>query len=220
MDPVAQVVSNNSREGRYTDTPFAWYAVHTQYQHEKAVARILAQKGFDIFLPVYDVARRWKDRTIQLSLPLFPCYVFIQGGLDRRLRVLNTPGVFGFVGWSGRAAPIPEEEIEAVLRTMESLLKVEPHPFLKCGDRVRVRSGPLEGIEGILIRKKNLFRLVLSVEMLQTSVAVEVDVTVVQSVCKLGVARPHAPSAVAEARRRRWSLAHEGSFQTEAEKTR
>ena len=184
MDPVAQVVSNNSREGRYTDTPFAWYAVHTQYQHEKAVARILAQKGFDIFLPVYDVARRWKDRTIQLSLPLFPCYVFIQGGLDRRLRVLNTPGVFGFVGWSGRAAPIPEEEIEAVLRTMESLLKVEPHPFLKTGDWVRVRSGPLADIEGILVRKKSQFRLVLSVEMLGKSASVEVDLASVERITR------------------------------------
>ena len=209
MDPVAQVVSNNSREGRYTDTPFAWYAVHTQYQHEKAVARILAQKGFDIFLPVYDVAHRWKDRTIKLSLPLFPCYVFIQGGLDRRLRVLNTPGVFGFVGWSGRAAPIPEEEIEAVLRTMESLLKVEPHPFLKCGDRVRVRSGPLEGTEGILVRKKNLFRLVLSVEMLQKSVAVEVDVTSVEGVTRHEVAHAHTPRAMAEAKARPWALANE-----------
>src|SRR3974377_2607918 len=116
MDPVIQVASNDSREGRYAGTRFAWYAVHTKYQHEKAVARILAQKGFDIFLPVYDVAHRWKDRTIQLSLPLFPFYVFMQGGLDRRLHVLNTPGVFGFVGWSGRAAAIPEAEIEAVLR--------------------------------------------------------------------------------------------------------
>src|SRR6516164_4397905 len=204
MDPVAQVVSNNSREGRYTDTPFAWYAVHTQYQHEKAVARILAQKGFDIFLPVYDVARRWKDRTKQLSLPLFPCYVFIQGGLDRRLEVLNTPGVFGFVGWSGRAAAIPEAEIEAVLRLIESSLKVEPHPFLKCGDWVRVKSGPLQGIEGILVRKKNLFRLVLSVEMLQKSVAVEVDVTAVERVTKLDAGEIPMPRGVAEADSGSW----------------
>src|SRR6516162_4900121 len=118
--------------------------------------------------------------TIQLSLPLFPCYVFIQGGLDRRLRVLNTPGVLGFVGWSGRAAPIPEAEIEAVLRTVESALRVEPHPFLKRGDWVRVKFGPLQGVEGMLVRKKNLFRLVLSVEMLQRSVAIEVDVKAVE----------------------------------------
>jgi len=185
MDPVVKGVSNDLRGGECTETSVPWYALHTNYQHEKAVARILTQKGFDIFLPLYDVARRWKDRTKQLSLPLFPCYVFIQGGLDRRLHVLNTPGVFGFVGWSGRAAAIPEAEIEAVLRMIESSLKVEPHPFLKCGDWVRVKSGPLEGIEGILVRKKNLFRLVLSVEMLKKSVAVEVNVTAVESVTRL-----------------------------------
>jgi transcription antitermination factor NusG len=213
MHPVMQIGSDDSRGAKYAGLRFAWYAIHTKYQHEKGVARILVQKGFDIFLPLYDVAHRWKDRTKQLSLPLFPCYVFIQGGLDRRLRVLNTPGVFGFVGWSGRAAAIPEEEIEAVLRMMESSLKVEPHPFLKCGDRVRVRAGPLEGIEGILVRKKNLFRLVLSVEMLQKSVAVEVDVTAVESVRKLGMPRPHTPSLMAEAKGRPRPPA-QASFQT------
>jgi transcription antitermination factor NusG len=209
MDPVTQGASNDSRAGEYAETSFPWYALHTNYQHEKAVARILTQKGFDVFLPLYDVAHRWKDRTKQLSLPLFPCYVFLQGGLDRRLEVLNTPGVFGFVGWSGRAAAIPEAEIEAVLRLIESSLKVEPHPFLKCGDWVRVKSGPLQGIEGILVRKKNLFRLVLSVEMLQKSVAVEVDVTAVEGVARHEVAHVQVPRVVAQAKARPWTLANE-----------
>ena len=209
MDPVMQEVSSDSRAGEYAETSVPWYALHTNYQHEKAVARILTQKRFDIFLPLYDVAHRWKDRTKQLSLPLFPCYVFIQGGLDRRLEVLNTPGVFGFVGWSGRAAAIPEAEIEAVLRMIASSLKVEPHPFLKCGDWVRVKSGPLQGIEGILVRKKNLFRLVLSVEMLQKSVAVEVDVTSVEGVTRHEVVHAHTPRAMAEAKARPWALANE-----------
>jgi len=210
MDPVTQAASNDSRAGEYVETSFPWYALHTNYQHEKAVARILTQKGFDVFLPLYDVAHRWKDRTKQLSLPLFPCYVFIQGGLDRRLHVLNTPGVVGFVGWSGRAAAIPEAEIEAVLRMIESSLKVEPHPFLKCGDWVRVKSGPLQGIEGILVRKKNLFRLVLSVEMLQKSVAVEVDVTAVESVVRHEVPPAHGPRAVIEPDSSPWVRAFAG----------
>jgi transcription antitermination factor NusG len=210
MDSVIEVASHDSRGGEYAGTSFPWYALHTNYQHEKVVARILAQKGFDIFLPLYDVAHRWKDRTKQLSLPLFPCYVFIQGGLDRRLQVLNTPGVFGFVGWAGRAAPIPEDEIEAVLRMIESSLKVEPHPFLKCGDWVRVKSGPLQGIEGILLRKKNLFRLVLSVEMLQKSVAVEVDATAVESVTRHEVAHARTPRVVAQANGRPCALGFEG----------
>ena len=210
MDPVMQEVSSDSRAGEYAETSVPWYALHTNYQHEKAVARILTQKRFDIFLPLYDVAHRWKDRTKQLSLPLFPCYVFIQGGLDRRLEVLNTPGVFGFVGWSGRAAAIPEAEIEAVLRMIESSLKVEPHPFLKCGDWVRVKSGPLQGIEGILVRKKNLFRLVLSVEMLQKSVAVEVDVTAVESVTRPDLAHARTPKVVIESAGGPWARAFGG----------
>ena len=204
MDLVKNRTSGITIAGNGAEPGLLWYAVHTNHQHEKLVARILTQKGFDVFLPLYDVAHRWKDRTKQLSLPLFPCYVFVQGGLDRRLQVLETPGVHGFVGWSGRAAPIPEEEIDAVLRTIESSLKVEPHPFLKCGDWVRVRSGALEGIEGILVRKKNLFRLVLSVEMLQKSVAVEVDITTVERVTKLDAGEIPMPRGVAEADSGSW----------------
>jgi transcription antitermination factor NusG len=199
MDLPVQVASNDLSEN-YPGTSLPWYSLHTNYQHEKAVARILALKGFQVFLPLYDVVHRWKDRTKKLSLPLFPCYVFIQGGLDRRLEVLTTPGVFGYVGWSGRAAVIPEDEIEAVLRTTESLLKVEPHPYLKCGDWVRVRSGPLQGIEGILVRKKNLFRLVLSVEMLQKSVAVEVDAATVESVVRHEAAGTQIRSVAVQAK--------------------
>jgi transcription antitermination factor NusG len=164
---------------RVAEIDSGWYALHTRYQHEKAVARILSHKGFDVFLPLYEVARHWKDRTKRLSLPLFPCYVFIQGGLDRRLQILSTPGVHCFVGSFGKAIPIQKAEIDAVLKMVETSVRVEPHPFLKCGDLVRVKSGPLEGIEGILIRKKNWFRLVLSVEILQKAVAVEVDISLV-----------------------------------------
>jgi transcription antitermination factor NusG len=160
--------------------PGASYALYTRHQHEKAVAHILSNKGFEIFLPLYTVAHRWQDRTKQLSLPLFPCYVFLRGGLDRRLQVLTTPGVYSIVGCAGRPAVIPEIEIDAVRRAVESYLRVEPYPFLKCGDWVRVKSGPLLGLEGILVRKKNLFRLVLSVELLGRSAAVEVDVCMVE----------------------------------------
>ncbi len=158
----------------------AWYALYTRHQHEKAVARILCGKGFQTFLPLYDVAHRWKDRVKQLSLPLFPCYVFLRGGLERRFEVLTTPGINHFVGNRGRPAPIPEAEIEGVRQAVERSRSAEPHPFLKCGDWVRVKSGPLVGLEGMLVRKKNQFRLVLSIELLQKSVAVEVDAFVVE----------------------------------------
>jgi len=160
--------------------PGAWYALYTRHQHEKAVAHILSNKGLEIFLPLYTVAHRWQDRTKQLSLPLFPCYVFLRGGLDRRLQVLTTPGLYSIVGCAGRPAVIPEVEIDAVRRVVESYLRVEPHPFLRCGGWVRVKSGPLLGLEGILVRKKNDFRLVLSVELLGRSAAVEVDVWMVE----------------------------------------
>src|ERR1700730_13769531 len=126
-----------------------WHVLYTRHQHEKAIAYILSTKGFEVFLPLYSAAHRWHDRTKQLSLPLFPCYVFIKGGLERRLHIMTTPGVHDFVKFAGRLAIIPEAEIEAVLRLVESRLSAEPHPFLNCGDRGRVRAGPLEGTEGI-----------------------------------------------------------------------
>jgi transcription antitermination factor NusG len=152
-----------------------WCAVYTRHQHERAVGEMLQAKGFEVFLPLYESMRRWKDRRKLLSLPLFPCYVFLRGVLDRRLPVLTTPGVHMIISRGERIATIPEEEIEAIRRTLEGQFRVEPHPFLRCGERVRVVRGSLEGVEGVLTRKKNLYRLVLSVEMLAQSVAVEID---------------------------------------------
>lgn len=163
-----------------TATDAAWYALYTRHQHEKTVARILSGKGFEIFLPLYATAHRWKDRTKHLSLPLFPCYVFLRGETHRRTDVLSTPGVHSLVGIEGRPAPISESEIDAIRQMVESKVRLEPHPFLRCGDWIRVKSGPLAGIEGILVRKKKLLRLVVSVELLQKSVAVEVDASAVE----------------------------------------
>ena len=148
---------------------------HTRHQHEKSVSEMLVTKGFEVFLPLYESTRRWKDRRKVLSLPLFPGYVFVRGAMDRRLPVLTTPGVHTIISQGERIATVPEEEIEAIRRTIDGDFSVEPHPFLRCGERVRVARGSLEGVEGILTRKKSLFRLVLSVEMLAQSVSVEID---------------------------------------------
>jgi transcription antitermination factor NusG len=158
----------------------AWYALYTRHQHEKTVASLLMRRGMQVFLPLYSAVHRWKDRNKELLLPLYPGYVFLRDRLDRRLQILTTPGVHSIVGTAGGPEPIPEFEMDAVKRVIESSLVVEPHPFLQCGDRVRVMHGPLEGIEGILLRKKNAFRLVLSVEMLMKSVAVEIDASMVE----------------------------------------
>lgn len=160
----------------------SWYAIYTRFRHEKTVAQILTTKGLEIFLPLYESAHRWKDRTKLVSLPLFPCYVFLKGSLDRRLDIMNTPGFHAIVSAAGQPAAIPPNEIEAIRKTIESGARVNPYPFMKCGERVRVKRGPLTGVEGILVRVKNQFRLVVSVEMLGKAVAVEVDASVVERV--------------------------------------
>jgi transcription antitermination factor NusG len=159
---------------------FSWYALYTRHQHEKSVAQVLQGKGFEVFLPLYATTHRWKDRTKLLSLPLFPCYVFLNGGLERRLDILTAPGIHALVSYAGRPAEIPFTEIEAVRRAIDSGAYVEPHPLLKSGDRVRVKSGSLEGVQGILLRKRNVYRLVLSVEMLGKAVVMEVDAHTVE----------------------------------------
>jgi len=164
------------------DISGAWCAIYTRHQHEKAIAQILSAKGLEVFLPLYNATRRWKDRTMHLSLPLFPCYLFLRGMKERRLEVVTTPGIVSILSVNGEVATIAESEIESVRRAVEWGNRVEPHPFLRCGDRVRVICGPLQGLEGILVRKKNLYRLVLSVEILERSAAVEVDVSAVERV--------------------------------------
>jgi len=160
----------------------AWYAVHTRHQHEKNVVRVLESKGLEVFLPLYTAIHRWKDRNKRLLLPLFPCYLFVRNPEELWQPILSTPGVHSVVGFSKRPATIPWAELEAVRRLVGTDLGAEPHPFLVCGARVRLRAGPLEGIEGLLVRKKTIWKLVISIEMLQRSVAVEVDASMVEPI--------------------------------------
>jgi transcription antitermination factor NusG len=169
------VVLNSAEQSQPASLGSRWYAVYTRHQHEKTVARVLELKGFGTLLPLYEEPRRWRDRVKLLSLPLFPCYVFVKGDLGRRLDVVTTPGIHSFVLSAGQPAAIPTVEIEALQRGVSAGARFEPHPFLKSGDRVRVRSGCFEGIEGLLVRKKGLYRLVVSVEILAKAAAVEVD---------------------------------------------
>ncbi|MDR3727392.1 MAG: UpxY family transcription antiterminator [Terracidiphilus sp.] len=158
----------------------AWWAVYTRHQHEKVVAQMLSAKGFEVFLPLYDSTRRWKDRNKMLSLPLFPCYLFVRGENMHRLQVMTTPGVHMILCNGEKVAVVPEAEIQAIRKTVEGDFHIEPHPFLKYGERVRVKRGSLAGVEGILVRKRNQYRLVLSVDMLAQSVGVEVDASDVE----------------------------------------
>src|SRR3972149_5885904 len=117
-----------------TDGRSDWHALHTRYQHEKVVAELLTWQGFETFLPLYTTVHRWKDRTKRLSLPLFPCYVFLRGGVDRRLQILKTPGIYSIVETAGRPGIIPEAEIAAVRRAGDNALRIEPYPFLANGE--------------------------------------------------------------------------------------
>jgi transcription termination/antitermination protein NusG len=174
-----------------------WYALYTRHQHEKTIAGYLSTCGFEAFLPLYDVVNQWKDRTKRVSLPLFPSYIFLRGGMDRRVKILSTPGVYAIVGIANRPAPIPATEIEAIRLAVNSSLRLEPHPFLCCGDRVRIRTGALAGVEGLLLRKKNLYRLVLSATLLGKSIAVEVDVRSVERIIPSTIASPPVGRTVA-----------------------
>lgn len=153
-----------------------WYAAYTSANHEKQVAQQLGAREVEHFLPLYASMRRWKDRRVELELPLFPGYVFVRIPLRERLRVLQVPGVAQLVGFGGVPAALPAEEIEALRTSLAHGVRAEPHPFLVKGRRVRVKAGPLSGVEGILTHQKNHARFVLSVEPIQQSVAVVVDV--------------------------------------------
>src|SRR5579864_8442878 len=152
-----------------------WYALFTRHQHEKSVAFALSKKSYEVYLPLFRSVRRWQDRAKALWLPLFPGYVFIREGMDRQLQILTTPGVIHIVKWGGRPAIVPPSQLNAIRQIIESCPSVETHPYLQSGDRVRVKTGPLMGLEGILTRKKGVARLVVSMEMLGRSAAVEID---------------------------------------------
>ncbi len=152
-----------------------WFAVYTTPRHEKRVEEHFAQRQIDSFLPLYNSRRRWKDGSkVLLSLPLFPGYIFVHIRRQERVRVLEVPGVLSLVGNSRELSPLPEDVIEA-LRTGLHLRKVEPHPYLVVGERARIKSGALAGMEGVLLRKKNCFRVVLTLDHVMQSVAAEVD---------------------------------------------
>jgi transcription elongation factor/antiterminator RfaH len=156
--------------------PFGWYAIYTRHQHEKSAADLLARKGFEVLLPLYRSRSRWTDRTRVVHLPLFPNYLFVRADLERRVHVLRTAGVCWFVENGGRPSEIAPEQMQTLRKLVESPVHVQPHPFLEQGDHVRILRGPFEGLHGILTRVKNQYRVVISVDLLRKSAAVEIDI--------------------------------------------
>lgn len=152
-----------------------WYAAYTSANHEKRVAEQLGARSVEHFVPLYESVRRWKDRKVRLQLPLFPGYVFVRLALPDRLHVLQVPGVARLVGFNGHPCALADSEIEALKAGLVSGVRAEPHPYLAVGRRVRMKSGPFEGRQGILLRRKGNLRLVLSLDLIMRSVVIEVE---------------------------------------------
>ena|ERR1700733_2512162 len=155
--------------------PFPWYGIRTRSNHEKVAASVLRGKGYDPYLPLYRLQRSRPEAQGQGEHPLFPGYVFCRFDAKKRLPILMTTGVMSVLGFGKEPAAIPDEEIEAVRAVLRSGLPAEPCAYLREGQRVRIRDGSLDGVEGILVKKKNQYRMVVSVTMLQRSISVEID---------------------------------------------
>jgi transcription antitermination factor NusG len=152
-----------------------WYALYTSPRHEKCVAQQIEQHRIACFLPLYRSVRRWKDRRKELDLALFPGYVFVHMPIENRLQILRLPGAVRLVTFNGQPAALPEDEIETLRNRLSGSRTLEPHPYLRVGRRVRVRSGPMLGLEGIMVRRKDRCRVVFSIDLIMRSMAVEVD---------------------------------------------
>jgi transcription antitermination factor NusG len=157
-----------------------WYAVYTQANHEKKAAAEISRRGVESFLPLYRTTRRWSDRRVELDMPLFPGYVFVRLPLCDRLTILQAPGVVRLVGFGGLPTALPENQMDSLRSGLNGSLRAEPHPYLTVGRRVKMKSGPLAGMEGILLRRKGRFRVVISLELIQRAVVVDADATDVE----------------------------------------
>lgn len=162
--------------------PASWYALYTSARHEKAIAARLVDRRINHLVPLYRSIRKWKDRKVEVDLPLFPGYVFVQIDLARRFEVLNIPGAVRFVSFHGSPEPLAEAEVTRLRTSLDKGMAAEPCPYVRVGRRVRVTNGPMAGAEGILIRKKRSLRFVLSLELIQRSIAVEIDASDVEPI--------------------------------------
>jgi transcription antitermination factor NusG len=164
-------IAADSASGRFKQ----WFAVYTASRHEKRVVQHLEHRRIEHFLPVYRVEHRWRDGSrVALDLPLFPGYVFVRIFRQDRVGVLDVPGVVSMIGTGPRPSPLPDFQVEA-LRAGLDPTRAEPHPLLAVGQRVRIKVGALAGLEGIVIRKKSGIRVVLTLDLLMQSIAIEVD---------------------------------------------
>jgi transcription antitermination factor NusG len=154
-----------------------WYALHTRARHEKAIERRLREQGMETFVPTTTEVHRWSDRKKKVEVPLFSCYVFVRCGLsaEDRTRVYQVDSVHGFVGSRGSSLPIPDEQIESIQKVLAQTAPWRSYPFLKVGQRVRVRGGAMDGVEGVFLSENGDHSLIISVDAIQRSMAVRID---------------------------------------------
>jgi len=157
--------------------PVRWYALHTRARHERVVEQRLREQGMETFLPTVREVHRWSDRKKVVDVPLFSCYVFVRCALsaDDRTKVFRVDSALGFVGTRGAGAPIPDEQIAGVRTVLSQTSPCRTHPFLKVGQRVRVCGGAMDGVEGVFLSENGDHSLVISVDVIQRSLAVRID---------------------------------------------
>jgi transcription antitermination factor NusG len=153
----------------------SWFALRVRPKHERTAAITLGRQGFDEYVPLHRVRRRWSDRTKEMDAVLFPGYIFCRFSREERLRVLNSPGVEAIVGFGKTDVPVDDAEINAVRTLIAAGRPLAPWPYLRIGQNVAIENGPLAGLRGVVLRDENAWRVVVSVEALDRSIAVEVD---------------------------------------------
>jgi len=151
-----------------------WFAIQVRYRHEFSTARLLHERGYKQLVPSYIAKRRWSDRWKEIECPLFSGYIFCQFNSEAIFPIVSTPGVIRIVGCQNQPIPLSNKEIEAIQRVVQSPCAPEPCNYLQSGTRVRIIRGPLTGLEGIVNSYKGRYRLILSVELVQRSIAMEI----------------------------------------------
>lgn len=179
MNAFFQTVDIHSQESavpmKNINAQSRWYAVHTCSRREKSVSEQLRCRDVETFLPLYQVTHRWRNGNHKVTMPLFPGYTFVRIASGDRMSVLKVPGVVRLVGFNGTPTPLEDREVEYLHSALAFGIKAAPHPYLTIGRRVRITAGPLIGCEGILVRRKGALRVVLSIDLIQRSVLVDLD---------------------------------------------
>jgi transcription antitermination factor NusG len=177
VNPSYDVGSELGRFVSQEHEELRWYALHTRARHEKAVERRLSDQGMETFLPTTIQVHRWSDRKKKVEVPVFSCYVFVRCSLsaEDRTRVYRVESVHGFVGVRGASLPIPDDQIKSIQRVLTQSAPWRSYPFLKVGQRVRIRGGAMDGVEGVFLSENGDHSLIISLDAIQRSMAVRID---------------------------------------------